>query len=314
MDGGMEKEKLSVLLVDDDPGDAELLYRQLEDIPGREIEFLPFTTYQEALETISTRDVDLIFIDYLLGAETGLQALKAIKATGTMRPVIMLTGQGNEKVAVEAMKAGAADYLVKRYTSTDDLHRALLNAMEKAALHQKIEEQRRELERFAMLDGLTGLFNRRFFIQKLISAMEHSKASNEPMSLLMMDLDFFKKVNDTHGHLAGDDVLIRSAEVIRTTIGSGDIAGRFGGEEFCIALLNKNLADAAAIAEKIRHNIHAVGYGAPDGTQFHVTVSIGAAQMDPKERELTPLIREADNALYRAKENGRNRVCQAGAA
>ncbi len=228
--GRTELEPLSILLIDDDPGDAELLYRQLDDIPGRKIDFVSYTNYVSGLEELRRREVDVIFIDYLLGAETGLEALRAIKAAGITRPVIMLTGQGNEKVAVETMKAGAADYLIKRFTSTDDLHRALLNALEKAALHQKIEEQQRELERLARTDGLTGLYNRRHFIELLTAALEQARKEKFPLSLLMMDMDHFKKINDTYGHLLGDEVLIRSAGVLRNCSREGDILGRFGGE------------------------------------------------------------------------------------
>ncbi|MBI1785609.1 diguanylate cyclase [Candidatus Sumerlaeota bacterium] len=306
----MEREKLSVLLIDDDPGDAELLYRQLDDIPGREIEFFPFTDYESGLAELRQREIDVIFIDYLLGAQTGIDALRALKAAGISRPIIMLTGQGNEKVAVEAMKAGAADYLIKRFTSTDDLHRALLNALEKWALHQKIEEQQKELERLAKTDGLTGLYNRRFFIERLIEEMNEARKGGTPLSLLMLDLDHFKKVNDTYGHLVGDDVLVRSADRIRHIVRASDVIGRFGGEEFCIALPKTDLDQAVELAEKIRLGINSEQYGVSNGTLFNISVSIGAAQLQPDAKDITPLIRDADNALYRAKESGRNRVCK----
>ncbi|MBI3735046.1 GGDEF domain-containing protein, partial [Candidatus Sumerlaeota bacterium] len=131
-----------------------------------------------------------------------------------------------------------------------------------------------------------------------------------PLSLLMLDLDHFKKVNDTYGHLVGDDVLVRSADRIRHIVRASDVIGRFGGEEFCIALPKTDLDQAVELAEKIRLGINSEQYGVSNGTLFNISVSIGAAQLQPDAKDITPLIRDADNALYRAKESGRNRVCK----
>lgn len=303
---------IRILLIDDDPGDAELLYRQLEDIPGREIQFHARTDLESGLEALRDTEIDLILIDYLLGAETGLEALAAIKAAGFTQPVVMVTGQGNEQVAVEAMKAGAADYLVKRYTSTDDIQRALLNALSKAELENKIREQQKELEWLAMRDGLTGLFNRRFFMRSLQEELDRAAEGGRPLSLLIMDLDHFKRVNDTYGHLIGDEVLVRTARLLDDTANGASVVGRFGGEEFCVAIRDSELTAACDVAEALRRAIEAQEFKAEDGTDFKVTCSIGAAQVATGSREINPLLRVADEALYKAKAEGRNRVIAGG--
>ena len=130
----MEAARRTFLVVDDDPGDIEILRRHLDEIEEWEVELLGFTAPESALAELAGREVDLIFVDYFLGAGTGLDVFRAIRKSGYQRPVIMLTGQGNEMVAVEAMKAGVSDYLVKELLGTDGLRRAIANALEKAAL------------------------------------------------------------------------------------------------------------------------------------------------------------------------------------
>ncbi len=309
----MQEKKLTILVIDDDPGDAELLYRLLEDHPDKSIEYLPFTDSASALARLREGNVDVIFVDYLLGPETGLDVLGKIKQAGVTTPIIMLTGQGDEEVAVEAMKSGAADYLIKGRLSRDGLHRTLLNVLEKAALHQKIEEQRRELERLARTDGLTGLYNRRFFMEQLGKAVRQAQAEGTPMSLLMIDLDHFKSVNDSHGHLAGDRVLIDAASIIRAFSRDHDVAGRFGGEEFCLALSQCDLNQARGVAEKLRGRIEEGVHKGGEDEEFHVTTSVGVAQLKGASKAdtkaVTSFLHDADEALYRAKEGGRNRVC-----
>lgn len=302
---------LTILVIDDDPVDAELLSRYLEEIPGREIKLVLEDDGDNGLAALQARpEIDIVFVDYLLGARTGLDVLKGLKAAGVRQPVIMMTGQGNELVAVEAMKAGASDYLVKGQINPDDLHRALLNALEKAALHQKIEEQRRELERLARTDGLTGVFNRRHFMELFQQGLRASEASGAPLSLLMLDLDHFKKVNDTWGHVAGDEVLVRAAELIRDFARADGVPGRFGGEEFCVALPGVPRDAAARLAEDLRQAIASQTFRSPSGDEFRVTCSIGVAERASGDGAgaVGSLIHNADEALYRAKSEGRDRV------
>jgi len=305
----LQHPELSILLIDDDRGDAELLRRLLSDHSEARIEFVSFTTSSEALSELERRHVDIIFIDYLLGPETGLDALKKIRQLGITRPVIMLTGQGDEEIAVRAMKAGAADYLVKGRLSRDGLQHALMNVMEKAALHEKIEEQRMELERLASTDYLTGLWNRRHFMECLEESVSRATDEGTPLSLLLLDLDHFKRVNDTYGHAMGDEVLKASCELIQRMVPEDGIICRFGGEEICISLSGSGKGGARDFAEQVRWAVAHHTFGAPSGTKFRITCSIGIAYLDEKLQDVVSLVHEADERLYQAKAEGRNKVC-----
>ncbi len=171
-----------------------------------------------------------------------------------------------------------------------------------------IEAVKEEALLLSHTDDLTGLFNHRFFIQQLGFELERQKRYPSPLSLLMIDVDFFKKYNDANGHLAGDQVLKATALLIRQAVRQSDIVARYGGEEFVAILINAGKEKAFEIAERVRRNIAAApipnGHFQPGG---NFTVSIGSATHSPGV-SLTELLREADNALYRAKKRGRNRV------
>ncbi len=143
----MNRKNISILAIDDDPGDVTILRRNLDYIKGWEIEFSSSADFESAQPILGEKQVDIIFVDYLMGRETGLDVLAKIRSAGFANPVIMLTGKGNENVAVEAMKLGASDYLIKDSVSGNNLERAILNALEKNRLQKKVEEQRLQLEK-----------------------------------------------------------------------------------------------------------------------------------------------------------------------
>jgi diguanylate cyclase (GGDEF)-like protein/PAS domain S-box-containing protein len=165
-----------------------------------------------------------------------------------------------------------------------------------------------ELERLARLDGLTGLYNRRYFMERLAHERERSQRYKNKIALLMVDLDHFKYVNDTYGHLFGDRVLeFVGAQISQMARGS-DFAGRYGGEELCIALPQTPLDGARVFAERLRNSIAQEVFTTNDGRSFRVTCSIGIAELDVGEPNLDKVFDQADNALYHAKRDGRNRV------
>lgn len=167
----------------------------------------------------------------------------------------------------------------------------------------EIRLQNEELELLARTDSLTGLANRRTFMSWYEEQFAISRASGEPLCCMMVDIDFFKKVNDNHGHAMGDEVICRVADVLRENRGATDLSGRYGGEEFCIAYLGIDVAAAVEIAETIRTTI-----GAPGFARIPVTVSIGVSSTEFGATEPAALIDEADQGLYASKEGGRNRV------
>lgn len=164
-------------------------------------------------------------------------------------------------------------------------------------------------ERFALMDELTGLHNRRFFNRELTKEMERSRRSGEPFSLLMLDVDHFKAFNDRHGHQAGDKALSAIADILRTTARQVDHVARYGGEEFAVILPQASRSEALTTAERHRAAVERNIFLTPDNTPLRLTVSIGAATYPPDADNEADLISKADHALYRAKRLGRNRVC-----
>lgn len=166
-----------------------------------------------------------------------------------------------------------------------------------------------ELERLARLDSLTGLYNRRFFMERLTHERQRGQRYKHQITLLMVDLDHFKYVNDTYGHLLGDRVLEFVGGLITSMARGSDFAGRYGGEELCIALPQTPLDGAKVFAERLRNSIGKEVFTTNDGRTFRVTCSIGIAELDVAEQNLDKAFDNADAALYTAKRDGRNRVC-----
>lgn len=174
---------------------------------------------------------------------------------------------------------------------------------------KEIEKMREETLLLSFTDDLTGVYNHRFFIQQLTLEIERQKRYPTPLSLLMIDIDYFKHYNDTNGHLAGDQALKAIAMLIRRGVRQSDIVARYGGEEFTAILINAGKEGARNIAERVRKSISETHF--PNESfqpNRDLTVSIGVGVFSPQFPTLTELIRSADNALYRAKKAGRNRV------
>jgi diguanylate cyclase (GGDEF)-like protein/PAS domain S-box-containing protein len=166
-----------------------------------------------------------------------------------------------------------------------------------------------ELKRQAHIDHLTGVSNRGYFMAQAELELNRAVRYDNPLSLYMLDIDFFKKVNDSYGHKIGDLVLVKLAEVCRQTLREVDIIGRVGGEEFVILLPETNLTEATEVAERLRESIAISRVPLEGGLPLHFTVSIGVTSLISKDDNLDVLLNRADKALYKAKESGRNRVC-----
>ena len=304
----MNDNRLRVIAIDDDEGDIEILRRVLNDVKDFEIELLAYTQWHEAMDYLHEPEPDLIFIDYHLGGETGLDVFKLIRRHECERPAVMLTGQGNEMVAVEAMKAGVADYIVKEQINPESLLRVITNALSKFELEQEVKKKQKQLEELARTDELTGMWNRRYLLERLYEYTQESLRYGFPLSVLMIDLDHFKDVNDAYGHLAGDTVLAETARIIKVSIRRTDHAARYGGEELCVVLTNTLLDGARIVAERIRETLSNHAFKTSSGDEFHITCSIGVAQFHYGLDEINLLFDRADRALYSAKNSGRDRT------
>jgi diguanylate cyclase (GGDEF)-like protein len=309
----MEKRSYRVLLVEDCPEDRATYERLLRHGEGDTYEFLEAETAEQGVALCRARRPDCVLLDYRLPDADGLDVLAQLTSADAENavPIVMLTGRGNEAVAVQALQGGAQDYLVKGSVTAQALRWAIHNAMEKVALRRQIERQRRELERLATTDVLTGVFNRRVLLERLELELRRCRRYGSRLCVLLLDVDHFKRVNDAHGHLAGDGVLVALGQILRTRVRGTDMAGRYGGEEFCVLLPETDLEHGRELAERLRQHVAAEVFTA-GATPFRVTCSVGVAQFTDAREKVADLLQAADEALYRAKALGRDRVCVAG--
>jgi diguanylate cyclase (GGDEF)-like protein len=254
----------------------------------------------------------LAILDWMMPGLNGVDICRAVRAAGREPYVyiLLLTARNDSRDLVEGMEAGADDYVTKPFQA-HELRVRLRAGRRILELQEELLAAREALRMQATHDGLTGLPNRCAILETLHKELSRANREGQPLSLLMVDLDRFKQVNDTYGHLAGDAVLREAAQRMRGAVRSYDSVGRYGGEEFLIVLPGCEGASGWAQAERVRSAIATPRLSA--GSQLlPVTCSIGvASRIFPTAADAAALLREADQALYGAKNGGRNRVAQA---
>lgn len=300
--------KIRVLLIEDDEEDYIITRNFLEELDDIKCDLKWVSTFEDAIETIKQGGVDLCLLDYRLGEKDGLQVMRDLAAEGCNFPVLFMTGQGHERIAVDAMKSGATDYLVKQHLSKEMLRRSILNALEQSELSKQLIEKRNELEQLATTDSLTGLYNRRYIFDRLSQEIARSLRYGSPLCVAIIDLDNFKKINDTHGHIMGDVVIARASDILKENLRNSDIPGRYGGDEFCVILMESRLGGALKALHKIRKLMAKETFSTPRGDSFKLTCSIGIAQLIAGISDMTTFLNRADSAMYEAKAAGRNRI------
>lgn len=300
---------LHVLVVDDAFEDREILKRYLKKLEKFNCEFSEAKNVEEALQAIRLNPPDLMFVDFNMPGATGLELLDKIGRKRSFEfPVIMLTGEGNENVAVSAMKSGVVDYLIKDKIGPDSIRVAVIGAMDRFTMEKTIEAQRRQLEVAARTDGLTGLWNRRYFDEQLEMELERAQRYGLMLSLAMADLDHFKDVNDNYGHLVGDSVLMGFGDTLKQGLRLSDFAARFGGEEFCMIMPNIDTYDASLAVCRLAATVRNRPFRNDKGGDFSITASFGIVMTTGRHTSTQSIIDDADKALYTAKEQGRDRV------
>lgn len=267
------------------------------------------TTGLEARDTLMKEPWDLAILDRRLPDMDGVVLCQELKANPGYRSryIIMLTGEDEQEDKIEGLELGADDYITKPFQSPELLAR--VRAGKRIVdLQKELMETNRRLELLSITDGLTKLHNHRYFQDELARAFEESERYERPLSLAMIDIDYFKKVNDTYGHAVGDEILKGVANLYRESVRTTDLVARYGGEEFAVMMPETNLADALTFAEKIRSLVESTPMETQAGP-LNITVSLGVASI-PHSKIHTPkeVIVAADKALYRAKRNGRNQV------
>lgn len=310
-----------VLLVDDQTIIAEAVRRLLQG--QADISFHWIAKGGDAVRTAREWQPTVILQDLVMPDIDGFEVVRELRRHEDLQhiPVIVLTTTEDPHAKAEGFAAGANDYLVKLPDRLELLARlryhsvAYVRLLERnAAFHALRESERKlaeanvQLQQLAEIDGLTALANRRRFDAVLTDEWQRAQRTEHPLSLAMCDIDFFKLYNDGYGHMAGDECLKRVAtEIGASARRPGDLAARFGGEEFVLVLPNTDAASALAIAEACRQRIEALAM--PNQNDRNVTLSIGITSIVPAA-DTTPagLIESADRALYEAKRGGRNRV------
>jgi diguanylate cyclase (GGDEF)-like protein len=286
-----------ILVVDDVSENVTLLRFQLESEGYVVVEAL---NGQQAIEIAEQQSPDLVLLDVMMPGMTGLDVVRILKQAQQLNkiPIILVTANSDDESVVEGLDLGAYDYIIKPYNPT------VMFARVRAALREK--ERQDLLERWATTDPLTDISNRRYFFSETEREFERAKRGSL-MSLLLLDIDKFKLVNDQYGHIAGDQALINLANILKKSFRKVDIYGRFGGEEFIVCLPDTPLDASVDVAERLRKTIQEQPIGSDKG-EFHISVSIGVTNFTSADKQLADMIKRADLALYRAKENGRNRV------
>jgi diguanylate cyclase (GGDEF)-like protein len=295
------------VLIAEDSGLVRALVRSQLVIHGYEV--IEAVDGVEALEAARTQAPDVVLCDVEMPNLDGYGFLAAMQADELLAqlPVVFLTGHTDSEQAAEALRRGAHDYLRKPFDPVE-LAARVHTAMRTKRLQDELRVRNVELERLSATDGLTGLYNRRFMQEALSRCRATARRHGVSWSVVMLDIDHFKSVNDTLGHAVGDTVLRETASRLATRLRTEDIVARWGGEEFLVALPQSEPGGAGVVGEALRHTVgrEPVAY---DGGVLDVSVSVGWA--DAGESTVEDVVRRADEALYRAKESGRNRVCGA---
>jgi len=290
-----------ILVVDDTQKNVQLLGTLL-----KRQNFLINVAYSgaEAIEVAKKVKPDLILLDIMMPGIDGYQACEILKADPetALIPIIFLTAKSETADIVKGFEFGAVDYVTKPFNSTVLLSRVRTHLGLCQAL-KNLEFQKAELQKMVMFDGLTKLYNHKFIFEMLSKEIKEAKRYERPLSVIMFDLDFFKKVNDTYGHTVGDEVLVKVGETLLTAVRDSDSAGRYGGEEFLLVLPTTDLPSALIVSEKIRSDIAALTFSHSD---LKITISGGVVQYTGQET--LKFIDQADQLLYKAKESGRNQI------
>jgi two-component system, cell cycle response regulator len=296
-----------VLVIDDDRLQFRLVQQHFKNFQRGSYELDWSETYEDGMTRLLTGNYAVCLLDFRLGDKDGLQLIREAAAAGSRTPIVFLTAESSDNIDIQAMEAGALDYLVKGEISPRSLERSLRYAL-------KLGETLEALRRLATRDELTGLLNRREYDRVLAEEEDRAERFGNTLALVIVDLDRFKSVNDLHGHPAGDAVLREAGRRIGGVIRTVDRAARIGGEEFALILVQTDRLAALEVAKRAIIAVSNEPIRIGPGHSISVTASAGVAELPGDASEAGQLFAAADKALYTAKAQGRNRALLAGDA
>jgi two-component system cell cycle response regulator len=298
--------KMNILSLEDSDDDFEMLNAVLSD--HKQISLSHSSCIKDALHELKQNHYDVILLDYLLSDGNGLDFLRKMEKEVLEIPAVVITGQGDEMIAKHVIQAGAYDYLPKNKIGEESLLRVLTNTLEKARLKREIKNAQEKIALMSIRDELTRLYNRRYFNEVIDKEVSRAVRYQTDLVLWMIDLDYFKKINDTYGHLAGDMTLSQIAGMLKNCVRDTDLCCRYGGEEFAVIMTNTDINGAKKVSKRFKELV-ANRLFQYNSYKFHCTVSVGIAAYKPGLKQSSvELVEAADYALYKAKAQGRNRV------
>jgi diguanylate cyclase (GGDEF)-like protein len=296
--------KICILLVEDDENTLFLLQRRLERV-GYAIQ--KATSLTAARQTFGDAVWDLVILDRKLPDGDGVSLAREIRGRKPHAYILMLTGCGSDEAKLEGFAQGVDDYVTKPF-ETEELLARIRAGARIIELQKRLIESNKRLEELSLTDTLTELWNRRAFERELGTRFDTSLRYQRPLALAIIDVDHFKTINDTYGHPVGDVVLRAVAQTVEHVTREADLVARIGGEEFAVLLPETPMLEAIQLAEKVRTAVAATPIHTIAGT-LHVTISLGVSSFPYSRFETNrAMVDAADQALYRAKARGRNRV------
>jgi diguanylate cyclase (GGDEF)-like protein len=296
--------KATLLVVDDAPGNIRVLRNLLKD----EARVFFATSGRDALATARSEQPDLILLDVLMPEMDGYEVCHALKTDPATReiPVIFVTGLTESTDETRGLEAGAIDYITKPFVPAVVRMRVRNHlALRRATTELHILNS--QLRRLATTDALTGVSNRRHFFEQVSEEVLRMRRYHHCAALFMLDLDHFKRLNDTWGHDIGDRALTETSHTVRQALRTHDLFGRLGGEEFAGFLPETELPQAVMVCERLRDLVQSIQVPTP-GEPVRLSASIGVVSIDPEKELPETALKRADQAMYAAKEAGRNRV------
>ena len=298
---------MKILVVEDESGARRLVKLYLSHA-GYEV--VEAEDGQAAWELFQREPFQIIVTDWMMPRLDGYGLIQNIRASGQKgyTYIIMLTAIDEKPKVVMGLEAGADEYLTKPFNKNELLAR-IASGERILKLEEQLTQARQQMEILAMQDGLTGLLNRRAIEEHAEAEFKIAIRKERTMSVIMIDVDHFKNVNDQFGHAIGDRALQQIAKILKENLRAYDRVGRWGGEEFILILPDTELKDAAMIAERLRRQTAEVKIPLENGETFSIQISLGIACTADGFSALAKLIDAADQALYKAKQTGRNRVC-----
>jgi two-component system cell cycle response regulator len=304
-------EMAQVLLVDSRASSQERIIKALKPIAG----VIAMSDPQAALFEAAENPVDLVIVNANFDEYDPLRLCSQLRSLERTRflPLLLVTEMGADELIVRALDLGVNDYIV-RPIDPNELVARVLTQIKRKRYNDRLRMSVRQTIELAVTDGLTGLNNRRYLDNHLKVLFNRAAARSRPLSVCITDIDRFKLVNDTYGHDAGDEVLKEFAARVRSTVRGADLACRYGGEEFVVVMPDTDAMSAAAIAERLRGIIESQPFHLKTaGTMLNITASLGIACNTHGAETPEQLMKQADRALYEAKNGGRNRVVAAAA-